>query len=276
MITRSLEPRTARPLALVTGASSGIGLAFAHVLAGHRYDLVLTARDEISLGSLATELHVEYGVTAVYVVCDLSEPSGAGELYGEVKRRGLVIDVLINNAGFNSYGPFANVGSSTALAMIQVNLTSLVILTQLVLRDMVGRGKGKILNIGSTAGFGPAPYVAVYAATKAFVLSFSESLSAEIRGTGVTVGVLCPGPTESGFAARAGMLQTKVFHGNLMTGKQVAELGYQAMMRGQMTTITGFKNWFQVWSMRFAPRSIVVRIAESLLALPKATARSSQ
>jgi short-subunit dehydrogenase len=276
MVTTSSESPAARILALVTGASSGIGVAFAHVLAEHGCDLVLTARDAISLGSLTTELRERYGVTAAYIVCDLSEPSGAEELYGEVKRRGLVIDVLINNAGFNSYGPFADVELSTALAMIQVNLASLVILTKLFLRDMIVRRTGKILNVGSTAGFGPAPYVGVYAATKAFVLSFSESVSAEVRGTGVTVGVLCPGSTESGFATRAGMLQTKVFSGKLMTAKQVADLGYQAMMRGRMTTITGFKNWFQVWSMRFAPRSIVVRIAEGLLALPKANARSSQ
>ena len=199
-----------RKLALVTGASSGIGLAFANVLARNHYDLILTARDAINLGSIATELRERYSVIADYIVCDLSESSGAQQLYEEVKRRGLVVDVLINNAGFNSYGAFVDTELSTALAMIQVNLTSLVVLAQLFLGDMIARGGGNILNVGSTAGFGPAPYVGVYAATKAFVLSLSESLSAEVKETGVTVGVLCPGSTETGFATRAGMLQTKV------------------------------------------------------------------
>jgi uncharacterized protein len=231
-----------RMVALVTGASSGIGLAFAHVLAEHGYDLVLVARKEVSLRPVASELEEKHGVHATVIGCDLSDPAVAERLHAEVQRRGIRVDILINNAGFNSYGPFAETDLSTDLDMIQVNLTSLVILAKLFLRDMISRRKGRILNIGSTAGFGPAPYVNIYAATKAFVLSFSEGLSEEVKGTGVTVGVLCPGSTHTAFAARAGMLDTKVFSGKLMSAREVADIGYAALMRGRMTTITGFAN----------------------------------
>jgi short-subunit dehydrogenase len=260
------QPReSTRPVALVTGASSGIGLAFAQVFAEHGYDLVLVARSSMSLNKLATELKEKHGAQAFVIPCDLSDPASAENLHAEVLRRGIQIDALVNNAGFNFYGPFAEIELATDMDMIQVNLTSLVVLTKLFLRDMVSRKAGRILNVGSTASFGPAPNVSLYAATKAFVLSFSEGLSEEVKGTGVTVGVLCPGSTRTEFAARAGMLNTKIFSGELMSARAVAETGFLAMMQGRMTTITGFANKFQVWSMRFAPRAMVVRIAKGLL-----------
>jgi short-subunit dehydrogenase len=240
-------------VALVTGASSGIGLAFAHVLAEHSYDLVLVARKEVSLGPVISELEEKHGVHASMIICDLSDPAAAQRLHAEVQRRGIRIDILINNAGFNRYGPFADTELSTDMDMIQVNLITLVMLTKFFLRDMISRRTGRILNIGSTSGFGPAPYVNIYAATKAFVLSFSEGLFEEVKGTGVAVGVLCPGSTHTEFAARAGMLDTKVFSGKLMKASEVADIGYAAMMRGRMTTITGFANKFQVWSCGLLP-----------------------
>jgi uncharacterized protein len=254
-----------RQVALVTGASSCIGLAFAQVFAEHGYDLVLVARKSASLDQLATELKEKYGAHAFVIPTDLSDPASAENLHAEVLRRGIQIDALVNNAGFNHYGPFSEVELATDRDMIQVNLTSLVVLTKLFLRDMVGRKAGRILNVGSTASFGPAPNVSLYAATKAFVLSFSEGLSEEVRGTGVTVGVLCPGSTRTEFAARAGVLDSKVFSGELMSARTVAETGFHAMMQGRMTTITGFANKFQIWSMRFAPRAMVVKIAKGLL-----------
>lgn len=256
---------SARPVALVTGASSGIGLAFAHILAEHGHDLVLAARRGASLDAIASDLKTKHGINTYVIACDLSDPASAENIYAEVTGRGIKISVLINNAGFNIYGPFVAVEIDSELNMIQVNLTSLVTLTRLFLQDMIHRKAGRILNVGSTASFGPAPNVSVYAATKAFVLSFSEALFEEVKGTGVTVSVLCPGSTHTEFASRAGMLGTKIFSGNLMSAREVAEIGFDAMMRGRMTTIAGFANKFQVWSMRLAPRSMVVKIAAGLL-----------
>lgn len=149
--------------------------------------------------------------------------------------------------------------------MIQVNLVTLTVLTKLFARDMAGWGHGRILNVASTASFSPAPFVSVYGATKAFVLSFSEAIAEELRGTGVTVTALCPGPTESEFAERAAMLDTKIFRGRLMSARQVATIGYKALMRGRTTVVTGLANQVLVWSMRLSPRAMVARIAKGLM-----------
>ena len=267
--------KSGRTVALVTGASSGIGLAFAHILAEHDHDLVLVARRGASLDAIASDLKAKHGITIYVISCDLSDRTSAANIHAEVTRRGINIDVLINNAGFNIYGPFVTTGIDNELNMIQVNVTSLVTLTRLFLQDMIHRKTGQVLNVGSTASFGPAPNVSVYAATKAFVLSFSEALSEEVKGTGVTVSVLCPGSTHTEFASRAGMLGTKIFSGKLMSAREVAEIGFDAMVRGRMTTITGLANKFQVWSMRFAPRSMVVKIAAGLLSQPNKSTHSA-
>jgi short-subunit dehydrogenase len=253
----------------VTGASSEIGLAFAHTLAEHGCSVVLVARRAVALEAIAAELTKKHVVRTFVMPCDLSESSSAHSLYTEVVSRRIEIDILINNAGFNVYGPFVAAEINSEMEMIQVNLTSLVILTSLFLRDMVYRKSGRILNIGSTASFGPAPNVSVYAATNAFVLSFSEALSEEVKDTGVTVSILCPGSTQTEFAARADMFDTKIFSGKTMSAGEVAEIGFAAMMQGRMTTIAGFVNKFQIWSMRFAPRSLIVSIAARLLSQSK-------
>jgi uncharacterized protein len=151
------------------------------------------------------------------------------------------------------------------MRLIQVNLTALVALTKLFVRDMIQRGSGRILNLGSTGSFAPAPLDSLYAASKAFVLSFSEAIAEELKGTGVTVTVLCPGPTQTEFAIRANMSDTKIFSGRLMSAQQVASIGYRALMCGDTTVVTGLANKIQVWSMRFAPRSFVRRIAKGLM-----------
>jgi short-subunit dehydrogenase len=254
-----------RSTALVTGASSGIGAEFARVLAEHGHNLVLVARRTRELEELARSLEERYRVTATVISADLSAADSPQTVYSEVRKRGIDIDVLVNNAGFNVYGPFIETDRGNEMRMIQVNLVAVVALTKLFARDMVQRGSGRILNLGSTGSFAPAPLDSLYAASKAFVLSFSEAISEELKSTGVTVTVLCPGPTNTEFAARAGMSDTKIFSGRLMTAQQVASIGYRALIRGQTTVVAGLANQLQVWSMRFAPRALVARIGKSLM-----------
>jgi short-subunit dehydrogenase len=254
-----------RSTALVTGASSGIGAEFARVLAEHNYNLVLVARRTRELEELARSLEERYRVTATVISADLSAADSPQTVYSEVRKRGIDIDVLVNNAGFNLYGPFIETDPGNEMRMIQVNLIAVVALTKLFARDMVQRGFGRILNLGSTGSFAPAPLDSLYAASKAFILSFSEAISEELKGTGVTVTVLCRGPTKTEFAARAGMSDTKIFSGRLMSTQQVVSIGYRAMIRGRTTIVAGLANQLQVWSMRFAPRALVARIGKSLL-----------
>jgi short-subunit dehydrogenase len=183
-----------RSTALVTGASSGIGAEFARVLAEHGHNLVLVARRTRELEELARSLEERYRVTATVISADLSAADSPQTVYSEVRKRGIDIDVLVNNAGFNVYGPFIETDRGNEMRMIQVNLVAVVALTKLFARDMVQRGSGRILNLGSTGSFAPAPLDSLYAASKAFVLSFSEAISEELKSTGVTVTVLCPGP----------------------------------------------------------------------------------
>jgi short-subunit dehydrogenase len=227
MISQTTERRS---VGLVTGASSGIGSEFARVLAEHGHGLVLVARRTDRLQELAGELEERYGITATVISADLSQPDSVEEIYSEVRRRGIDVDLLINNAGFNVYGPFAQTSLGDEARMIQVNVIAVAALTKLFVRDMIQRKSGRILNLGSTGSFAPAPLDSLYAASKAFVLSFSEALSEELKGTGVSVTVLCPGPTETEFATKAGMLDTKIFAGRLMSAREVALAGYRAMM----------------------------------------------
>jgi short-subunit dehydrogenase len=254
-----------RSAALVTGASSGIGSEFARVLAQHGRDVVLVARRTERLNDLAKEIEQRCGVNTVVISADLAEANSAQQIYSDVRERQIDIDILVNNAGFNIYGPFLQTDVGDETRMLQVNLMAAVALTKLFVRDMVERGFGSILNVGSTGSFAPAPLDSLYAASKAFILSFSEAIAEELKGTGVNVTVLCPGPTSTEFARRAGMSDTKIFSGRLMSARDVAESGYRAMMRGQTTVVPGFGNKLQVWSMRLAPRSMVARIAKGLM-----------
>jgi uncharacterized protein len=261
-----MELQTVRHMtALVTGASSGIGLELAKLLAANGHDVVLVARRTPRLQELGDDLMRRHDVNATIIPKDLSRPAAAEEIYSEVTQKQLAVDVLVNAAGFNVYGPFASTVLTSELAMIQVNVVALTSLTKLFLKDMVERRFGRILNVASTASFAPAPLDSVYCATKAHVRSFSEALSEELRGTGVTVTALCPGPTATEFAARAQMQDTNIFAGRLMSAAEVASIGYKAMMRGQAVTVAGMANKMLVFSMRLSLRAMTRKIAKRML-----------
>jgi uncharacterized protein len=250
-----------RPVALITGASAGIGREIARILA-RDLDLVLTARREAELRALAAELAP---ATCHVMPFDLADPAAPRALVESVRGAGLTIDVLVNNAGFGDHGPFADADLAKMLRMIQVNITALTELTGLVLPGMRERKKGRILNVGSVAGFQPGPLMAVYYATKAYVNSFSEALANEVAGTGVTVTCLAPGATESEFDAAAGMTPRRSTAVNAVAdARSVAEAGVRAMMRGQRLVVTGLRNKLLLFAERFSPRGMVIRAVRRL------------
>ncbi len=252
-----------RPVALVTGASAGIGRELARVLAAD-HDLILTARRETELRTLATELAP---AQCHILPIDLSEATGPRALCDAIGSANLSVNVLVNNAGFGDLGPFAEADLGKMLRMIQVNVTALTELTGLFLPGMRQRGEGRILNVGSVAGFQPGPLMAVYYATKAYVNSFSEALTHELAGSGVTVTCLAPGPTTSEFAAVAGMDATKLFTvGSVADARSVAEAGVRGMMRGKRMVVTGFRNRFLLFAERFVPRGLVIRSVHAMQA----------
>jgi short-subunit dehydrogenase len=255
---------TNRKTALITGASSGIGKALAFNFASDGHDVILVARSGAKLQNLAEELHSRYGVVATALVADLESAEGATKLFNEIKSRGLSINMLANNAGYGSFGEFRQTGLDTELAMMHLNMHAVVILTKLFLPEIIA-SRGKIINTCSTAAFQPGPYVAVYSATKAFVLSFSEAIAAELERTGVTVTAFCPGPTESGFQDKANMQDSALFKNkNLPTADEIATSGYRAMQRGKKVHIPGIINWLMALSVRFTPRSLVTKISMAL------------
>ncbi|MDX1991194.1 MAG: SDR family oxidoreductase [bacterium] len=248
--------------ALITGASGGIGEELARVFAREKFNLVLVARSADKLLKLANELQSKHSVTVKVIAKDLTQPTAPDEVYAELA--GTQIDVLVNNAGYATYGNFWDIDTRKDIDEIQLNVTTLTHLTKLFLPGMVQRRDGKILNVASTAAFQPGPLMAVYYATKAFVLSLSEALSEELKGTGVTVTALCPGPTQSGFQERAAMTESRLVQGGLMTSKQVAEAGYKALMRGQVIHITGLRNRLLALTVRFTPRPNVRRLVMNM------------
>lgn len=249
-----------RPTALVTGASSGIGLDLSRELAKNGHDVVLVARTAAKLQDVAGELQ-KSGVTAHVIASDLSRPNAAEDIASELKRRNIEIDVLVNNAGYGLTGPFAENDLQRELAMIQVNIVALTHLTKLLLRPMVARRRGRILNVASTAAFQPGPLMAVYYATKAYVLSFSEAIADELRNSGVTVTTLCPGPTQTGFAEVAKMTESRLFTMmRPMSSQEVARAGYRGMMSGKRLVIPGAKNKMLVQSLRVSPRRTVTAL----------------
>jgi short-subunit dehydrogenase len=247
----------ARPLAVVTGASAGIGRELARVLAAD-HDLVLTARRADELHALAAELRQSHATDCTVVPADLADPAAPRAVFDAVAALGRPADVLVNNAGFGDLGPFAAVDLGKMLRMIRVNVTALTELTGLFLPGMLARGRGRVLNVGSVAGFQPGPLMAVYYATKAYANSFSEAVAAEVAGTGVTVTCLCPGPTESEFGAAAGFAATSGTVGKVMTARAVAEAGVRGMMRGRRVVVPGFRNRLLLFLERFVPRSVVL------------------
>jgi short-subunit dehydrogenase len=247
---------TGRPVALITGASSGIGAELARCFAQGGYDVVLTARRRDRLEALAAELAPHARV----LEADLSDPDAPVRLYATTGP----VDVLVNNAGLGALGRFATIPLGREMEMLRVNITALTELARLYVPPMVARGRGRVLNVASTAAFQPGPGMAVYGATKAYVLSLSEAMCAELAGSGVTVTCLCPGPTETEFAAAAGMEKSRMFR-RAMPASQVAQLGFAATMAGRRLAIPGVMNRMSATMVRLAPRGLVLRIARKLL-----------
>ncbi len=253
-----------RKTALITGASSGIGYEFARIFAKEGFHLVIVARSAEKLREIAHQLQRDYGVEVRVTLKDLSIPTSPTEIFEELQRDKVRIDVLVNNAGLGTYGLFAERDVAQELAMIQVNVTSLTHLTRLFLPEMVERRYGKILNVASTAAFQPGPLMAVYYATKAYVLFFSEAIRNELKGSGVTVTVLCPGPTESGFQKQAGIGETRLVATGMMDSRTVALAGYRGLMRNQSVVIPGLKNRFLAFAVGLVPRSFAAGMVRTL------------
>lgn len=257
---------TDRKTTLITGASFGIGLEFARIFAREGYNLVLAARSADKLRQVASELEKANGTRSLILAIDLTEPGAPAYVLDQTTRADIQVDVLVNNAGFGQYGRFAENDLEECLRQIQLNVTTLTHLTRLYLPAMIERAKterktGRILNVASTAAFQPGPLMAVYFATKAYVLHFSEALANELQGTGVTVTCLCPGATATEFHKRAKATGMNLLRFGAMDAHTVAEAGYRALMAGKPIVISGFKNWLLAQSVRFSPRRLVTAIA---------------
>ena len=246
---------------LITGASAGLGLEFAHLFARDKYNLVLVARSGPKLAELAEQLRQQHGVTVKTIPLDLGLPQASQTLFEETQRAGIHVDILVNNAGYGMSGEFAKLPLEEAYGQIQLNITALTLLTRLYLGPMLGRRSGKIMNVASTAAFQPGPLMAVYYATKAYVLSFTEALAEEVRGSGVRVSCLAPGPTDTGFAAQAGATGSRLFRRGVMDASRVARAGHDGLRRGKTLVIPGLRNRAMAVAIRLSPRVVVTKIS---------------
>jgi short-subunit dehydrogenase len=260
-------------IALVTGASAGIGKELARCFAADQHAVVLVARRLPLLETLAAELRASHGQEAWPLACDLSAPNGVDRLLEELARRGLEVDFLVNNAGFGTTGPFAASPAEREISMAELNVMAVVRLTRALLPGMLARGRGRILNIGSTAGFQPGPYMATYYASKAFVNHFSEALAEEVRGTGVTVTLSCPGPTHTEFGEVSGVDKANLFRLPVASAESVAREAYRACFAGRVIAVHGFVNRIAVLLVRIGPRSLVRRILALLNRPPELGAK---
>lgn len=243
---------------LITGASGGLGLAFAKIFARKGYHLILVARNESKLLTLKKELEAAYHIQAELFAKDLSQKDAADDIFHFTAEKGLFVDVLINNAGFGDFGEFTDCSWQKQYEMVQVNIVALMQLSHCFLPGMKERGHGKILNVASIAAFQPGPLMSVYYATKAYVLSFTEALSVELQGTGVTVTALCPGPIQTDFEERANLKSSGLFHHmKVSSAKEVAEYGYLQLMKGKVVAIHSWQNRLTVLASRLAPPGIV-------------------
>ena len=246
---------------LITGASGGIGYELAKLFARDHHDLVLVARSADKLAQVANELQV-HRVAVKTVALDLAQPPATRFLFDQLQREGIAVGILINNAGYGAYGEFAQMPEEEILGQIHLNITALTELTHLFLPPMIQRRSGRIMNVASTAGFQPGPLMAVYYATKAYVISFSEAIANELQNSGVTVTCFCPGATHTGFAKRAGTENSRLFKQlGGMSAEKVALDGYRAVMEGRTLAISGLHNWAVAQSTRFAPRKMVTAVS---------------
>jgi hypothetical protein len=251
--------------ALITGASGGIGFELAKEHAKTGGDLILVARSIEKLQTIKADLEKQYGISVSVIQKDLAEQHAAKEVFAETEKLGLPIDYLINNAGVGEFGFFAEYPLEKDEQMINLNMLQLTQFCKLYLPGMIAREKGKILNVASSAAFQPGPTMAVYFATKAYVLHFSEALNNEVKDKGVSVTALCPGATESNFKDAANMNESKLMKNKkLPSSKAVAKYGYSAMLKGKAVAIHGWMNYILVNSVRFVPRNLVVKLARKM------------
>jgi short-subunit dehydrogenase len=250
--------------ALITGASAGLGTHFALALAAEGHDIILVARREDRLNQLAQQIRSRHGVGAHVFAADLAEPGAVAALADAVVRAGLAVGLLVNNAGFGARGAFAEMDGAMQARMIDLNCRALVELTHAFLPGMLATGAGAILNVASTAAFQPGPWMAVYYATKAFVLSFSEALHEEVKGRGVSVSALCPGPTRTEFADVANMGDSALFQRFASDPEKVVADGLAALKANRAVAVSGAMNRIAAGSIRFTPRGLARRIAGSL------------
>lgn len=253
-----------RETALITGASSGIGAELAKLFAADGTDLVLVARRKEELDALAQELTARHSINVHVLAEDLSRANTPQFIHSELMERGVRVDVLVNNAGFGALGKVSEIGLQRQADMIQVNLVALTKLTRLFLPAMVDRQRGAILNVGSTAGFQPGPNMAIYYASKAFVLSFSEALAEEVSLNGIKVSCLCPGPTDTDFREAAGMEDAVLFRLGTMTVDKVAAAGYKGLRKGKVVVVPGLRNKLSVLAVRCLPRFLIRKIVKGL------------
>ncbi len=260
--------KTMAKTVLITGASGGIGYELAKVFARNRYNLILVARSLDKLQRIQTELALSDDIRVDIISQDLSQSESPVALFEQIQQQGLTVDVLVNNAGFGDYGPFAESDWSRQNALLQLNIVSLTHLTRLFLPLMQQRGAGKILNVASTAAFQPGPFMAAYYASKSYVMSFTEALAHEMEGTGVTATVLCPGPTRgTDFQTRANLGDVDFFKQlKLPMAAEVAQFGYDALNRGQVLAIHGLFNRLLVFTNRLMPRRVVTQAVGQLQA----------
>jgi short-subunit dehydrogenase len=257
---------TSSKTALITGASGGIGYELAKLVAAEHHNVVLVARSAGKLTRFADDLQREFGISAKPIALDLTAEPAPQFLFDQLQREGIAVDVLVNNAGYGRMGRFSDLSLEDNLGQIQLNVTALTHLTKLFLAPMIERRAGKILNVASTAGFQPGPLMAVYYATKAYVISFSEALANELQGSGVTVTCLCPGATDTGFQGRAGTENTMLFRKlRPMDAETVARDGYGGLMAGKTLVISGFRNWLLVEATRFGPRKLVTAVSRKVI-----------
>jgi short-subunit dehydrogenase len=261
-----MESAGRRPLALVTGASGGIGAALARELAQHGHDLVLASRGVAPMEALAAELR-QFGGAVTIIAADLAEPGAAATLAHEIASRGLAVEILVNNAGLGAAGRFDRSDPARIAEMLQVNIAALTELTRLLLPGMIARGRGKVMLVASVAAFQPGPHMAVYFASKAYVLSLGEALAYELRGTGVSVTTLCPGATATRFFDVAGAGNSVMARRlrRMMRPADVARLGYRALAAGRRVVVVGLMNRIVALASRHAPHAITLPVTDRLM-----------
>jgi short-subunit dehydrogenase len=255
---------SSRERVLITGASVGIGFELARVFARNGYDLILVSRRADALEAVAGRLEGEFKIRAATLALDLLDAGSPQRLFDHCQNENLPVEILVNNAGIGFGGEFGERDIQRQLDTIRLNVTALTHLTGLFLPRMIQRRSGRILNVASTAGFQPGPLMAVYYATKAYVLSFSQALAEELRNTGVTVTALCPGPTKTEFAAAADIESTRLFNAVVADAAGVAQFGYEATMQGKRVAIPGMMNKIVAQSNRFAPRILTTKLVRLL------------